>query len=147
MSNSATIEPFSKTNMITCEVCHGIHIYDDFREAVLVIPYTELSLQPIDIVIKLTQLKHEPENYGQDSCDTIENILYQIKKEGLKVRIGDNDYGYEDLKDALDFDWRNLYKCPVCGNESWDDDCIGQDCPECVFGQKMQFVEQEHFEL
>jgi hypothetical protein len=145
MSNSATIEPVSKTNLITGETSHGIHIYDDFREAMLVIPFTELSLEPIDIVIKLTQLKHEPETYGQDSVDTIDFILYQIKKEGLSVRIGNKDYGYADLKDALDWDWRNVYACPKCGNTSWDDDC--GDCPNCEEEIEMQFVEQEHYEL
>lgn len=145
MSNTATIEPVCQQNLITGETCHGIHIYDDFREAMLVIPYTELSLQPIDLVIKLTQLQHEPGNYGQDSCDTIENILYQIKKEGLSVRIGDKDYGYADLKDALDWDWRNLYACPKCGWESYDDDC--GNCPNCVEEIQMQFMEQEHYEL
>jgi len=144
MSNSATIEPFSKQNLLTGETCHGIHLYDDYGEAVLVIPWGELSLQPIELVIKLTELKHEPDNYGQDSCNVIEDILAAIKNDGIRVRIGNKDYTYEDLKDALDWDWRNLYECPKCGWTSWDDDC--GDCPNCDGGQ-LQFVNKEHFEL
>lgn len=143
MSNSATIEPISKQNMITGETSHAIHIYDDNGEAVLVVPYGEISLQAVDLVIKLTQLQHEPENYGQDSCDTIERILREIKENDISVRVGNMDYFYEDLKDALDWDWRNLYACPQCGWESYDDD--SHDCGRCK--RIMQFTKQEHYEL
>lgn len=143
MSNSATIEPISKQNMITGETSHAIHIYDDHGEAMLVIPYGEISLQPIDLVIKLTQLKHEPENYGSDSCEVIEDILNAIKNDGIRVRIGNNDYLYADLKDALDWDWRNVYKCPRCSQESRDGD--NHDCGRCK--RIMEFAEQEHFKL
>ena len=143
MSNSPQIEPVSNQNMITGEASHAIHIYDDHGEAMLVIPYSEISLQPIDLVIKLTELQHEPENYGQDSCEVIEDILNAIKKDGIRVRIGNEDYRYEDLKDALDWDWRNLYECPTCGWQSFDDD--SHDCGRCK--RIMQFVRQEHYEL
>lgn len=145
MSNSATIEPFSKQNLITGETCHGIFLFDDYDETVLTMPYTELSLQPVDLVIKLTELKHDADNYGQDSVDIIERILDAIKDDGIKVRIGKKDYRYEDLKDALDYDWRNVYLCPKCGWESWDDDC--GDCPNCPEEIEMQFSHKEHYEL
>ncbi len=63
----------------------------------------------------------------------------------MRVRIGNEDYRYEDLKDALDWDWCNLYKCPNCGWKCKDDDYDCEPCAEC--DTKMEFVEKEHYEL
>jgi len=145
MPNRPTITAYKKMDRDCNFIDWQVEVYDDNVHTYFLFPNIEdVPKDHMELLTLVIKTRHDTGNQGS-SCDDVNDIIDYIRENKCAVCIDNTLYQWEDIVEVMSYDFRNLYACPVCGNESWDDDC--GDCPNCVDGGQMQFMEQEHFEL
>ena len=143
MPNRPTITVYKKMDRKLKLIDYQVEIYDDNVHTYFLFP-DESHIPENDMELLEARIKasHDTGTHGT-ACDDVRDILAYVRENKCAMRIDDTLYQWDDIKETMKYDFRNLYACPVCGWESYDDDC--GDCPDCEDGGQMHFMEQEHY--
>ena len=140
MPNRPTIDVYERTNMRTGVMSYEVNVSDDYAYASLIFA----EKMPDDDMLLLKEVIKAQDGHGTSS-DEVRNIINYIQEHEIAVRIGETLYEWDEIKETMAYGFRNVYLCPNCGWESWDEDCY--NCPNCKEGCEMQFSHEEEYEL
>lgn len=143
MSNNVNIDTFEKIDFKTRDISYCIHIYDDNDETTLFVAKEDIDCDDLEVLKNLIKAKHRPEIHG-GSCQIVEDILDFAEDNTKGITIANEFYEYSQIEEVFKYDFRRLYKCPICGWESWDDDCA--ECRQSNCDGEMEFVEEKEYE-
>ena len=147
------IDTFERINTRTHVTSYMLEVSDDHDDTILIFagdnfpkhPKSNVEIFPSDSVELINLLTKERHAEHGSSCEVIADILERARENLNGVWIGGEHFDGHLIKEALEHDWRNLYKCPECGWESWDDDAVM--CGRGTHDIEMEFVKQEHYSL
>jgi len=141
MGNRANIDTMEQVDFKTREVNYAIHIYDDYKETTIFVAKEDIDCDDMDVLRNLIRAKNQWDIHGS-SCDIIVDLLDFVEKNARGMGIANEWYDADALAEVFKYDFRNLYKCPKCSWESYDEDST--DCPRCGDGTEMKFIEEEY---
>ena len=146
MSNQISIDVFERNNLRTGDIDYCIAIYDDYDETTLFVAREDIPDDDLELLKNVIKFKHQDDIFGGDSCRVIQDVLDYIEEHECSVNIGNHYYSYDEMKDVLKYDFREVYFCPKCNWESTDD--VDYDVPCLRYGCNghMSQVREEWYE-
>jgi len=146
MPNRTSIEIFQRRNLMTQKVDYTIDMYDDHDYVALIldgdIVHPQDLLQAIERLIRET---HREDIHGGDA-EKVRDMLDRLVEDERGVYFGSNTYPYSMIKDTLSQDLREVYFCPKCGWESFDDVNYEADCGQSGCDGKMTETRDEWYD-
>ena len=148
MGNRAYIDVFERVNMRTGLVSYMVEVFDDYQYGFLVFSdKNDISEDDMELLKKIIEEKHNLSEQGLDNCEAIEGVLDSVFENNLYINIGDTRYEWDDIKDTISQDIREVFFCPDCGWESYSDgdyqaSCGNDDCDGEVSEVRKEWYEK-----
>lgn len=145
MPNSASIVAYKRINVRTEVVSYIVHIYDDFDETVIIVGRNEIPDDDMELLTLMIEAKHRVDEHS-GSAEVIENILERVYTGKLSMFIGDTAYSNDEIFATISQDTREVFFCPKCGWESFNDADYETSCGRCGCDGNLTEVRDEWYE-
>ena len=145
MSNRININVFERNNLRTGDIDYCIAIYDDYDETTLLVEREDIPDDDFELLKNIIKFKHQEDVFGGDSCRVIEEMLDYIEENECTVNIGNHYYFYEEIKDIMKYDFREVYFCPKCNFESINDVDYKKSCLRCGCDGNISEIREEWY--
>jgi len=146
MGNRASIEAYKRINKRSGHIDYVIEVFDDYGYASLILAEkSDIPDDNMELLKRVIELQHEHDEHGT-SCDSVTAILDHIFEHSRGMYIGGIKYDWNDIKDTICYDIREVFFCPDCGWESFSDVDYEADCGQSNCDGNITEVKKEWYE-
>jgi hypothetical protein len=144
--NRAFVDAFENVNLRTGAVHYSVEVSDDYDSTILI--FAEKSDVPdddLELLKEVIKAKHNEDEHGKGSA-VVKGVLDYVEEHQMPMLIGGTRYEWEQLKEIFDFDIREVFFCPKCGWESFDDSDYDVPCLRYGCDGHMSETREEWYE-